>query len=65
MSEPLSPDDRPANRAMIGMLIKRDLPDRSGPSEWCGKHPQDRTRLVARKGWVCLDCVRENSRIRP
>ncbi|MET9642044.1 hypothetical protein [Streptomyces syringium] len=56
------PDEPPTNRFMIGLLIKRDLPDRSGPSEWCGEHPKERTKLVARKGWVCLDCVRENSR---
>ncbi|WP_431044280.1 hypothetical protein ACQUSR_21835 [Streptomyces sp. P1-3] len=54
--EPLPP------RAVIGMLIKRDLPDQSGPSAWCGKHPKERTQLVARKEWVCLDCLREASR---
>ncbi|KUJ69200.1 hypothetical protein ACZ90_12680 [Streptomyces albus subsp. albus] len=61
MSEPLPEGDPLPARTMIGMLIKRDLPDRSGPSTWCGKHPKDRTQLVARKGWVCLDCVRESS----
>ncbi|WFB09510.1 hypothetical protein LRS74_22510 [Streptomyces sp. LX-29] len=60
--EPLPEDEPLPRRSMIGMLIKRDLPDRSGPSQWCGKHPKERTRLVARAGWVCLDCVREAGR---
>lgn len=51
-----------SRRAKLVKLIKRDLPDRAGPSEWCGKHPKESTRLVARQGWVCLDCVREQSR---
>lgn len=57
-----TPDEPLSNRARIGMLIKRDLPDRSGASEWCGKHPKERTQLVARAGWVCAECVREASR---
>ncbi|GHF33564.1 hypothetical protein [Streptomyces morookaense] len=66
MSDTPVPDEPPpGNRSMIGMLIKRDLPDRSGPPEWCGKHPKERTQLVARIGWVCLDCVRERSRPQP
>ncbi|MFD8548410.1 hypothetical protein [Streptomyces sp. NPDC059649] len=48
--------------AGVGAYIKRDLPDRATASSWCGKHPVARTRLVARAGWVCLDCVREASR---
>lgn len=59
------PDEPPNNRFMIGTLIKRDLPDRSGPSEWCGKHLKERTQLVVRKGWVCLDCVQEKSEKHP
>ncbi|MFI0734755.1 hypothetical protein ACH4S9_38080 [Streptomyces sp. NPDC021225] len=63
MTDQRVPDDEPLKpRAMIGMLIKRDLPDRSGPSRWCEKHPKERTRLVARAEWVCSDCVREASR---
>ncbi|MEU3714357.1 hypothetical protein [Streptomyces catenulae] len=54
-------DEPPTNRQRIGMLIKRDLPDRAGASEWCGKHPKDRTRLIARARWVCLDCLRETA----
>lgn len=45
----------------IGPYFKRDLPDRAPASSWCGKHPKDRTRLVARSKWVCLDCVREQA----
>ncbi|UNS98571.1 hypothetical protein MMF93_20500 [Streptomyces tubbatahanensis] len=52
----------PSNRQRIGMLIKRDLPDRAGHSVWCGKHSKERTVLVARKGWACLECIREQSR---
>ncbi|MFI1800129.1 hypothetical protein ACH427_22630 [Streptomyces sp. NPDC020379] len=65
MTDEPVPDEPPSNRFLIGMLIKRDLPDRSGPSEWCGKHPKERTRLVVRTGWVCLDCVGEKSRKQP
>ncbi|CAM3354070.1 hypothetical protein HMPREF1486_01896 [Streptomyces sp. HPH0547] len=54
-------DEPLSNRQRIGMLIKRDLPDRSGPSKGCGMHPPERTRLIARTCWVCLDCVREQS----
>ncbi len=46
----------------IGPYIKRDLPERAPASKWCGKHGQERTRLVARAQWVCLDCVREAAR---
>lgn len=46
----------------IGPYIKRDLPERAPASKWCGKHAQERTRLMARAQWVCLDCVREAAR---
>ncbi|MFF7728599.1 hypothetical protein [Streptomyces sp. NPDC008001] len=65
MADAPLPDEPLSNRARIGMLIKRDLPDESGPSEWCGKHPKERTQLMVRKGWVCLDCVREESKNQP
>lgn len=51
-----------SNLQRIGMLIKRDLPDRSGPSHGCDQHPPERTKLIARTGWVCLDCVRGANR---
>ncbi|WP_369201693.1 hypothetical protein [Streptomyces sp. PU-14G] len=51
-----------SRRGHLVKLIKRDLPDRAVRSEWCGKHPKERTVLIARKRWVCLDCTREQSR---
>ncbi|MDT3395606.1 hypothetical protein RKE29_02890 [Streptomyces sp. B1866] len=56
------PDELPRGRDVIKRLIKRDIPDRSGASTWCGKHPKSRTQLVLRTTWVCLDCVRESSK---
>lgn len=47
------------NRAAIGRLILRSLPDRAPASSWCGQHARERTRLVLRRAWVCLDCLRE------
>jgi hypothetical protein len=43
-------------------FIKRDLPERVKASSWCGKHDKARTRLLCRRDWVCLECVREASR---
>lgn len=63
MTQESAPEGEPLKpREMIGRLIKRDLPNRAGPSEWCGIHPKERTQLIARSQWVCAECVRESSR---
>lgn len=57
--------DQPApgeRRRGLAQFVKRDLPERAKPSRWCGKHDKARTKLIGRRVWVCLDCVRETSR---
>jgi hypothetical protein len=58
MAEHPVPGERPRARDMI----LRTLPDRLPASSWCGLHEKARTRTVGRAAWVCLDCVREQSR---
>jgi hypothetical protein len=58
MTDHPTPGERP-RRARD--FIKRDLPERATASNWCGEHDKARTRLLVRRAWVCLDCVREQS----
>lgn len=59
MTDPASGGE--SYRRSILRLIKRDLPNRALASTWCGQHDKDRTRLILRRKYVCLDCVREAS----
>ncbi|RAJ56633.1 hypothetical protein K378_05634 [Streptomyces sp. Amel2xB2] len=59
MTDPTPGGER---RRVFSQFVKRDLPERAKASRWCGKHDKARTQLVGRRVWVCLECVREQSR---
>lgn len=52
----------PGGRKLLKTFLKRDLPERAKASRWCGKHTKERTELLVRREWVCLDCVAEKAR---
>ncbi|WP_431980402.1 hypothetical protein [Streptomyces qinglanensis] len=57
----MAEDPLPGHRPRARDFLKRDLPDRTDVSTWCGRHEERRIRVLGRRAWVCLDCIRERS----